>query len=454
MTGDRFDPASVTAFQITEHRVEHADATLRIELDYLLVGDRTHRFTEIIMLDGVPMPSPARWEALRRLVRLLHLAAGTSYWKTAAPPALVVPDGLTPAERHYGQQLYLHGLGEYGHVNGIDIAQRLHWHAPERAPEPPVTGLALTGGPLVPVGGGKDSCVSIELVRDLAPVLFEVGRHTSIEDVLAAADLPAVRATRRLDPHLFELNDAGALNGHVPVTAVVSLIALLAAVAHGRPTVVMSNERSASVGNLTEHGREVNHQWSKGLDAERLLAALVTSQVSPELGYHSLLRPLSELHIARLFAHAERFHPMFTSCNRAFQIRGEGVRPRWCTDCPKCRFVYLALAPWLDRECLVAVFGRDMLADAGQEHGFLALLGIGAYKPFECVGEIVESRAAVTLLGADWDASVLVPRLRGAVDAAGRPTPAQVDEVFTPRLDAVEHTLPAALLDRLVAGLR
>ncbi|UMG92078.1 hypothetical protein [Nocardioides sp. TF02-7] len=256
------------------------------------------------------------------------------------------------------------------------------------------------------MGGGKDSIVTVETVRRL-PVdvtLFSVNEYAPIRATADQAGLPLLVARRTLDPLLFELNAQGALNGHVPVTAVNSLIACLAAIRAGHDAVVFSNEASSSAGNLTWEGVDVNHQWSKGLEFEALVRDLVAGQ---RLTYFSFLRPLSELAIMRAFARLTDYHPVFTSCNRAFHL-DESRRRLWCGECPKCRFVFLCLAPFLTRDALLAVFaGRDLLADPAQREGFLALLNVGGrLKPFECVGEPAECRVAATLLSRhpDWQA--------------------------------------------------
>jgi UDP-N-acetyl-alpha-D-muramoyl-L-alanyl-L-glutamate epimerase len=99
-----------------------------------------------------------------------------------------------------------------------------------------------------------------------------------------------------------------------------------------------------------------------------------------------------------------------TSCNKAFKLHDPTAR--WCGDCPKCRFVYLAMAPAMDRARLNHIFGHDLFADPAQVPGFLELLGIDAHKPFECVGEVEESLVALSML--TDDAPVLVA-LRAAV---------------------------------------
>ena len=176
-------------------------------------------------------------------------------------------------------------------------------------------------------------------------------------------------------PELFAINSDGAYNGHIPVTAIVSLTLTALAALHGFEAVVMSNERSASVGNTEWDGIEINHQWSKSLAAEKLLADMIHTSIAPNIEYFSLLRGMSELEIVRRFAQLDRYHDVFTSCNRAFRIDETRRTERWCRDCPKCRFVYLALAPFMNPTRMTGIFGGDMLRDMTQAEGFDALIG-------------------------------------------------------------------------------
>ena len=117
----------------------------------------------------------------------------------------------------------------------------------------------------------------------------------------------------------------------------------------------MANERSASSGNLTHDGVDVNHQFSKGLEAERLLRAAL-AETRPDTDYFSLLRPPRSSRIARAFAALPAYHRAFTSCNAVFRLDPQLRATSWCGDCPKCRFVFLALAPFMGRAELTAIF--------------------------------------------------------------------------------------------------
>jgi hypothetical protein len=378
--------------------------------DYVLDGPEPLAFTETITLPVPPGPAPVP-EALHRVLDLLHVVAGVSYFKVGAPRRVVAPKPVPAAAREFFTAIYTKGMAEYAYRNQLPYVLDLTVEVPgETEPAAPVDNSH--GRPLSAVGGGKDSIVTLEILRaaGLEPVPFSVNPNPVIEKVNAASGLDALAARRQLDPRLFELNKAGALNGHIPVTAINSLIAVATAVWHGLGPVVMSNERSASDPNLIWNGHEVNHQWSKGVEAEGLLRAAVSAHAGLTEPYFSLLRSLSELHIAQLFARHDAYDDVVTSCNKAFKLHDPTAR--WCGDCPKCRFVFLAMAPAMDRARLTHIFGHDLFADPAQIPGFLELLGIDAHKPFECVGEVEESLVALSML--TDDAPVLLA-LRAAV---------------------------------------
>jgi hypothetical protein len=256
---------------------------------------------------------------------------------------------------------------------------------------------------------------------------------------------------RRLDPRLFELNAQGAFNGHVPITGILSAIALAAAVLRGFDAVAMSNEHSASAPNLEIDGAAVNHQYSKSLAFEADLAAHLRRRISPDLAYFSLLRPLSEIEIARRFSRCRAYFPVFRSCNTAFKQSPEERRRQWCRECPKCRFVFLALGPFVAKAELVGIFGRNLLDDPGQADGFAALCGLGRHKPFECVGETAESTALMAHLGRhpDWRDDAAVRRLH-----ADFPSLREADPCAYRTLAAARHPhrVPERYLAMLDAG--
>ncbi len=447
----RFDPGSVATFRFLSHEFDDAAATARLR--YAL--DDRYELVEEVVFAGAETPVEGeRRAALDEALRLLHLLAGVSYYKAAAPPEIAV-EGEAPRREtaRFLERVYLHGLGEFAFRNGLDLAGRIRFPAAAAAaPARPAPPLELPRRTAVPIGGGKDSVVALEALRAAGEpiVLFSVGDPAPIGATAAVAGLPRIVVERRLSPLLFELNAAGALNGHVPISAILAGILAAAAVLYGFDAAALANERSADAPNLFWKGRPVNHQWSKGLDFERALGGVLGRGRLAGFRCFSLLRPFSELSIAGLFSRRAAYHPVFRSCNAAFRLDAGRRARSWCRRCPKCRFVFLVLAPFLGRRELVEIFGADLFAEPGQGPGFEALLGLAGDKPFECVGEVEESRAALALAAASpgWRES---PRVRAlaarALAGVGDPG-ALVREAMTP---SRVHGVPERYLPVLAA---
>ncbi len=382
--------------------------------------------------------------ALDRVFRMLLLACGVSYYKAFAPPRITCSAfPLDPATATFFTEFYTQGLAEFAYRNSVDLVSRLHIVA-DAVETPSAVGLTLPRRTCVPVGGGKDSIVTVEcLKRAEEPlVLFSLGTAAPIDATIRQSGAPSIRVTRRLDPTLFELNAAGALNGHVPITGILSMIVLACAIICGFDSIAMSNEHSASAPNFMADGLDVNHQWSKSFAFEQALQRHVARHVTDGIRYFSLLRPLTEVAIARRFSRYPAYLPIFRSCNTAFRQAEETRSTNWCCDCPKCRFVYLALAPFVAKPTLIATFGRDLLDDPVQIDGFAELCGLRHFKPFECVGEIEESAALMQHLAGltDWRDAAVVRALAPRV-AAG-----DLASLFAPRA-------PHAVPDRFMAML-
>ena len=409
-----------------------------------------HRFAE-----RVGFPGGGNWAApeVAAAARLVFLLAGVSYYKTAAPDVIDLGDtAVTDAERAFLTGFYLDGLGEFGYRNGLDLSG-LRIEGPRLDRHPEQAGHRVPGGrPLVPFGGGIDSIVTVELVRQhTAPALFIVGRpgdrFAAIEAPAAVTGLPVVRAEREIDAQLLRSAELGFLNGHIPVTGIISAIAVMAAALEGRDVVVMSNEWSASIPTLEDRGRAINHQYSKSAAFEAAFQSVLAQTGAQLPSYFSALRHRSELWVAQRFAGLTQYHSTFRSCNRAFHIDPARRLDHWCGQCDKCCFIDLILAPFLAAADLERIFaGHEPLADP-DPHGELAgrfrtLLGTSPVsKPFECVGEVSECRAAATAAAArpDRAGSKLLQTLAG--ELAGLPELTAAADLLRP---LSEHFIPDA----------
>ncbi|QBG88881.1 endonuclease domain-containing protein [Xanthomonas oryzae] len=416
--------------------------------------DQGPELVETVAVPGAPFArGGANATAVQQALQLLHLIAGVSYFKAAVPPNIAIDSYSIDAETAaLVQSVYLHGLGEFAYRNGLQLHGKIRFPvAAQAAAAAPALGLRAHA--LVAIGGGKDSLVSIEALRHAGvdQTVSWIGGSQLIRACAERTGLPVLNIGRVLAPELFELNRQGAWNGHIPVTAVNSAILVLAALLNGVDQVVFSNERSASYGSQIPGTGEVNHQWSKGWAFEQAFGDYVQRHVAADLRYYSLLRPLSELAVARQFAKTDRYDAHFSSCNRNFHIMGERPVHRWCGVCPKCHFVFLALAPFMPKTRLVSIFGRNLLDDATQAGGYDALLEFQDHKPFECVGEGGESRTAMAVLAsrAEWKEDAVVKRFIRDIQPQLDPNDLQVEPLMA--IDG-EHRIPPALWERVRAN--
>jgi hypothetical protein len=419
-------------------------------------------FAERVTLAHDSQSRRDRWDTpqAQAAARLVFLLAGVSYYKTAAPPVIDLGEtALTDLERAFLRDFYLQGLGEYAYKNNLDLSA-LEIRAPEAALRRPYRGApggysvrppGQTQRPLIPFGGGIDSIVTVEKIRALAPdsALFVVSKPGALFDAIekpaAVTGLPVVRAGREIDPQLLSSAQLGFLNGHVPVTGIISAIGILAAVLDGRDAVIMSNEWSASIPTLEHDGEPVNHQYSKSASFEAAFRAVLAAAPEGLPDYFSALRDRTELWVGDEFSRLTAYHSTFRSCNRAFHIDPARRLDHWCGHCDKCVFIDLILAPFMPAAALRDVFGvvPEPLEAAELAPKFRTLLGSGT-KPFECVGEVNECRAAVLLAARRPDRAECALLQELAAEVAGRPDAPSEAEIEAMRRPVGENFVPAA----------
>ena len=249
-------------------------------------------------------------------------------------------------------------------------------------------------GVLVPVGGGKDSAVTLELLKgaDVPVFAYIINPRGATIHTTESAKLTAdhvISVHRTLDKRMLQLNKEGFLNGHTPFSALVAFSSVIAARMAGLSYIALSNESSAN--ESTVQGSTVNHQYSKSFEFEEDFHQYQTDHLPGSAYYFSMLRPLSEFQIAKYFAKQKQYHKIFRSCNAGSKTDS------WCGHCPKCLFVYLILSPFLSREEVKEIFGTDMLNDPDMQPTLEQLVGIQEEKPFECVGSRDEINTAIVM---------------------------------------------------------
>jgi len=395
-------PHQSQEFEFRERSLDFNNRTIKLvyALDQFEFVEQL-RLPPAAELNSIPPPG------LDAALDLLHWIAGISYWKAGCPAHLhFATSGPDARQATWLTRVYAEGLAEFAFRNRLAIGQRLNFPIVRSEDRPPAGASGLRRRTLVPMGGGKDSLVAWSRLAALNEEMATVQIGSSPLIAALGERLPGRhwRIERRLDPRLIELNAKGAYNGHVPMTAINAAILVLACLLLDYDRVAFANERSAEeASRLDADGRPINHQFSKTFAFECLFDDWVRRYIDPSLRVFSLLRRDRELAVAREFASLEAFHDCFSSCNRNFHLDGPRTR-RWCGSCPKCLFVYLILAPFLAPSRMLAIFGADLLADQAKASGFVELLALDGIKPFECVGEADEARAAVLALAgtAPW----------------------------------------------------
>lgn len=353
--------------------------------------------------------------ALRNFAFHLGLIEIPSYWKAACSPEIVIEAGsLNSEQTNWWKDVFIKGMGQFFYENEIDfqspdflrfriVASKISYG--QKGPD--LLRGVFQDRYLVPVGGGRDSVVSLELLRKKKKKFnaFLVNPTRAARQVVRAAGIRhPIIVERKIDPVLFKLNRMGYLNGHTPFTAVLSFLSLFCAALFDYRHIAFSNEKSANEGNLVWRATMINHQYSKSSEFERKFRSYYKRYLAPNLHYFSLLRPYGDLEISKMFARDPHYFSHFSSCNFAFSAGAKKAKGKkrkfrrlWCGECPKCLFVYMTLYPYLGKRQMTKIFGRDLFENKKLLPIMRSLIDPKLPKPFECVGTKEESRRAFLL---------------------------------------------------------
>ncbi|NCB34054.1 MAG: hypothetical protein EOM64_09310 [Erysipelotrichia bacterium] len=383
-------------FYFHDFQIEESKEELSIHYDFEIEG-LSHFNPEFVL----PKPHDStcyisELAVLREAAFSLGLVELISYWKITCSPEVVIECGFLNAEQIiWWKKLYCNGLGEFFYKNKIDVDPQQFMHVT-------VLGNRIRGredsriysGNLIPVGGGKDSFVSLDLLKGMKNEnhAFVIGRVMSaIHSAMAAgySGEQLINAERTLDPRMLEFNKEHYLNGHTPFSAMAAFASVLTAIVYGKRYICLSNEASANESTIKDS--KVNHQYSKTYEFEVDFMEYIDTYLTREIHYFSLLRPLSELQIAGLFSALPQYHPIFRSCNVGQKTE------TWCGHCAKCMFVGIMMSAFLEDEQIIDIFQRNMLNDPEMRTLFEQLSGMLDDKPFECVGTRDEVNIAICM---------------------------------------------------------
>lgn len=392
-------------------------------------------------------------DVVNNLAFQLGMVELISYWKCACSPLVKIKAGYLKEEQiSWWKMQYFLGLGEFFYTNGIqtDMEAFMQLEVVSNPFESKFNKLEFVKeGCLIPIGGGKDSIVTLELLGDRkeSNLCYMINKKEASERSAAIAgykEEEVLIAQRSLDPRLLTLNKEGYLNGHTPFSAIVAFSSVLQAYLYDKKYVVLSNEASAN--ESTVEGTLVNHQYSKSYQFESDFIKYEECYIHSGVFYFSLLRPFAELQIARFFAKQDKYYDIFRSCNVGSKSG------KWCGLCPKCLFVYIILSPFVEPKQLKQIFGSDMLNDESLIVTFEKLIGLVPEKPFECVGTVDEANTAVCMTIQKLEANNLrIPKLYEYYKSKNLYHTIKSEENTYIKYYNEENQVPAEFLGRLKA---
>lgn len=326
---------------------------------------------------------------LNKIIYRLGLIELISYYKAVCPKKIVLENGyISKDEEKFFKKIFYNGLGEFFYQNNININEEELFEFVINGEEETIDNVSFNGeGNLIPIGGGKDSCVSLELLNGMNNKCFMI--NPKDVHLKCAGDTESYTVKRTIDQNLIKLNNEGYLNGHTPFSAIVAFTSYLVAYITNRSNIILSNEGSANEPTII--GTNINHQYSKTYEFENDFYNYTKNVFKININYFSLLRPLKEVQIAYLFSKYPKYHNIFRSCNL-----GSKENPWvWCCKCPKCLFIFIMSRAFLSKEEVINIFGTNLLDDTSLEKYFLELIGKSDTKPFECIGTIDEVKYAL-----------------------------------------------------------
>lgn len=337
-------------------------------------------------------------EQARNMAFNIGLIELISYWKCVCSPKIIIKCGyINEKQIEFWKKIYFYGLGELFYTNEIKT-NRADFVTIECTKQVGFNYDSIEDsaeGYIVPIGGGKDSVVTLETLqinklKDFALIINPKPVTLKCAEIAGLRDDNIIEVYRTIDKRLIELNEKGFINGHTPFSAMLAFVSYFIAYLLSKKYVALSNENSANESNVV--GEKINHQYSKSFEFECDFENYANQFIKAPVKYFSFLRPLNELQIAKIFSKHEKYHPIFKSCN----VGSKGAEWIWCCNCAKCLFAYIILSPFLYKDKLVHIFGEDLYAKESLLKIFIELTGNGETKPFDCVGTYEEVNFAIS----------------------------------------------------------
>lgn len=392
-------------FSYDNYKISEDESYILLDYDFSISRLTSFHHQNKILKKDLPLLNDIHSPLAKRIVFYSGLVELISYWKCVCPKAVSINCGkLNSFDKLFFKKLWWGGLQEFFYKNGIEPSEKdfveILSENPEAQENNDSCNFISSDLNLICIGGGKDSAVSTELLKKYGSknkFLTLNDQPARTETVLAAgySEKDIIKLYRQMDCRLLSLNDEGYLNGHTPFSAVIAFLSYFIAYLTGAENIVLSNESSANESFVK--GKNINHQYSKSFEFENDFRSFAETNFSLGIEYFSLLRPFSELQIAKEFSNFKAYHGIFRSCNRGSK------QNIWCGKCAKCLFVYSILSPFLSKEELFNIFGKNLFEDEALIEILDGLAGFIPVKPFDCVGTTEELSWALNKTASNYE---------------------------------------------------
>lgn len=326
-------------------------------------------------------------KTLKAIVFYMGVMELINYWKVSCPKRIIIECGkLTEQQIDWIKKFYYNALSEFRYVNHIEKIpmEELFQIECNCRPEYSNTSNYIEtsleyNGILIPIDGERNSCVTLELLKEskkdnLCLLISE--NESQLETIKKAGykKNQIIHVKRTIDNEI--------LDGHTPSS---TMIAFLVAYLTGKRYIAISNASSSNDESNTGE-EQTNCQYLKSFEFEEDFRWYVENFLEDKVEYFSMLRPLNELQIAKLFSKNKKYHKIFRNCIKEINMK----------NCVKNLFAFIILSPFLYKKKLLKIFKKDLYENKDLLETFIGLCGYGEVKPFGCVRTYEEVNYAIS----------------------------------------------------------
>jgi len=421
------------------------------------LGDRYHFYpTLFIPLKNRVLTDESLNCMLPALIFHIGMIELISYWKAACSPLVVIkPAGFDQDQVRWWKNLYFNGLGEFFYLNSIDADEESFMEIRADGPAFPLFSRADAGaGVIIPVGGGKDSAVTLGLLGeklDVTPLVLNPRGATSaviekfryagcgmqdagygMQDAgykMQDAGYGMQDAGCRMQDAGYEMQDAGCGmqdagcgmqdagcgmrdEKREPLEIIRTIDPLLLKLnAEGflnghTPFSALLAFICLAAAAVTGKKYIVLSNESSANEAT-IPGTKINHQYSKSLEFENDFRWYVSKYITRDIEYFSFLRPvnelriawLFSRMpyyHEVFRSCNLGSKTdSWCGKCAKCLFTFIILSPFMGIPRLTEIFGKNLLGDTELSEILKQFTGAAGEKPFDCIGTIDEVNLAL-----------------------------------------------------------